>query len=308
METVPLPPEEQSRRTLARVFLAAGCALFVVAYFTGIADNAPGIASLFLGGVLFIWGLVYLVWKPGRGTSGQEVLYWAPRVLCIAFALFTSMFAADVFEGEGRNFLETAAALLMHLVPAFLILILLAVSWRWGWIGGVLFIVMAGLYVQSMTARPFLPLWVVLSMACPLVLTGALFLLNWRYRHVFRENSVEGTMPRWPIPLLVSFGVIAIPVLTFTLTPKGEPVTFSIDAPAAYQVYVTGSFNNWNPHQFRLIKQPHGQWRITIPLPPGRYEYKFVVDTVWIHDMNNPNKVELQPPLHGYNSVITVGK
>jgi len=308
METLQTPSEEQGRRKLACVFLVIACAFFVATYFIGLSDNLPGITCLFLGGILLIWGVIYLVWKPGRGTSGQEVLYWAPRVLCIACALFISLFAADVFDGEGRNVLETSIALVMHLIPAFLVLILLAVSWRRELIGGILLLVLAVVYVLSMRGRPFIPLSVTLALASPLVLTGALFLLNWRYRHVLRENSVGGWTPRWFIPSLVAFGLVATPLLTYTLTPKGESVTFSIDAPAAHEVYVTGSFNNWNPHQFPLVRQPHGQWRITIPLPPGRHEYKFVVDTVWTHDVNNPDKVELQPPLTGYNSVMIVGR
>jgi hypothetical protein len=308
MDTLQASPERRNRRKLSSVFLAIGFILLGAAHFIGTNDNLPGIAALFFGGLFAIWGIIYLLWKPGNSTIGQELLYWAPRVLCISYALFTSAFAADVFEGEGGNPLETAVALLMHLVPAFLVLLLLVISWRWEWIGGTLLILVAVLYVLSMRARPFIPLSVSLTMASPLVLTGALFLLNWRYKRVFKEISIGGMMPRWVIPLLVAIGLVVIPFLTFTLESKGEPVTFNIDAPTAQHVFLAGSFNNWNPSAIPMIKQPQGRWTVTVPLPPGHHEYKFIVDTMWVHDVNNPNKVELKPPLQGYNSVVDVGK
>jgi hypothetical protein len=45
------------------------------------------------------------------------------------FAVFISMFELDVF-GAGYGFLNTIIALLMHLIPTVIILIVLAVSWR----------------------------------------------------------------------------------------------------------------------------------------------------------------------------------
>jgi len=44
-------------------------------------------------------------------TTTKRVLFWAPRVLGILFALFLSLFALDVFS-EGYSFGETMLALL----------------------------------------------------------------------------------------------------------------------------------------------------------------------------------------------------
>ncbi len=63
-------------------------------------------------------------------TTSKRALFWIPRALCLVFAAFISIFALDVF-GEGLRGWQTALALLMHLIPTFLILIVLAVSWRW---------------------------------------------------------------------------------------------------------------------------------------------------------------------------------
>jgi hypothetical protein len=74
--------------------------------------------------------------------SARRVLFWAPRVLCVLFALFASMFAFDVFS-ESRGFWPTVGGLLIHLVPTCILVIVLLVAWRWEWVGAVLFTALA---------------------------------------------------------------------------------------------------------------------------------------------------------------------
>ncbi len=52
------------------------------------------------------------------------------------------------------------------------------------------------------------------------------------------------------------------------------------------QVYVAGSFNNWNPVGTAMQKVDAG-WIAAIPLPAGKYFYKFIVDGNWMTDPNN---------------------
>ena len=120
--------------------------------------------------------------------SVQRLLYWTPRVLCILFAAFISIFAADVF-GEGRGFWQTALGLLIHLIPTFLLTAVLIVSWRREWIGGILFILSGALYIVWAWNKPFGVWSTFLLIAGPPVLTGVLFLLNWRYRAELRPGS-----------------------------------------------------------------------------------------------------------------------
>ena len=118
----------------------------------------------------------------------RRVLYWTPRVLCIVFAAFISIFALDVF-GEARGFWPTALALLMHLIPTFVLLAVLVASWRREWIGGTLFVVLGVLYVLWAWNKPFARWYVLLAMAGPPVLAGALFWLNWRFRAQLRPGA-----------------------------------------------------------------------------------------------------------------------
>lgn len=63
---------------------------------------------------------------------------------------------------------------------------------------------------------------------------------------------------------------------------KTKPVQFSCNAPKAKAVFVAGSFNDWKADAVPLHPDlPNGTWTGTVPLPPGRHEYKFVVDGQW---------------------------
>ena len=116
-------------------------------------------------------------------TTSKRALFWMPRILCLMFAAFISLFALDVFQ-EGLGVWRTALALLMHLIPTFLILIVLAISWRWEWVGAVLFTALALLYLVTSWGRLHWSAYAVIS--GPLCLLGVLFLVNWIWRAELR--------------------------------------------------------------------------------------------------------------------------
>ena len=118
------------------------------------------------------WAFVSPRERPMR-QSPTTALFWAPRVLCILFAVFLSMFALDVFS-EGYGIGETILALLLHLIPVLLVAIALMIAWRWAAVGAFTFIAIALLYVVSSRGES----WIV---SVPLFLVGVLFLLDWRY-------------------------------------------------------------------------------------------------------------------------------
>jgi hypothetical protein len=89
--------------------------------------------------------------------AARRTLYWTPRVLCIAFAAFTAIFALDVFQER---------------VPAWQVAVALGF-----------------LYLLWARNKPFFGWDVVLLIAAPLFLVGVLFLLNWRYRAQLRPGS-----------------------------------------------------------------------------------------------------------------------
>ncbi len=69
-----------------------------------------------------------------------------------------------------------------------------------------------------------------------------------------------------------------------------EGVRFSYYAPSATNISIVGSFNRWSPGHDRLTgPDKRGIWSIILPLPPGHYEYRFVVNnTGWVLDPSAP--------------------
>ena len=84
-------------------------------------------------------------------------------------------------------------------------------------------------------------------------------------------------------------------------------IRFSIHHPKAKKVMIAGDFNGWSPVADPLLDRGGtGLWSIVLPLPPGRYEYKFVVDgEKWIPDPGNPEREK--DGFGGYNSVVVIG-
>jgi len=62
-------------------------------------------------------------------------------------------------------------------------------------------------------------------------------------------------------------------------------VVFVLNSREAGAVYLCGDFNDWLPDKLPMIRHgDHRLWEKRLLLPPGRYEYKFIVDGVWTHN------------------------
>jgi hypothetical protein len=74
------------------------------------------------------------------------------------------------------------------------------------------------------------------------------------------------------------------------LTPDGVVFNFKPERKPA-KIFLAGNFNSWKPSDPKyLLKNdgPDGLWSITVKLPPGTYQYKFVADGQWIKDPSSP--------------------
>ena len=79
-------------------------------------------------------------------------------------------------------------------------------------------------------------------------------------------------------------------------------VNFLLHAPGAREVYVAGSFNDWDPTARPLKRGKDDEWRTWMNLAPGTHEYQFVVDGEWRED---PSCSERRPSPYGsHNSVV----
>lgn len=64
-------------------------------------------------------------------------------------------------------------------------------------------------------------------------------------------------------------------------------ITFKYRNPDAQKVELTGVFNAWQSIAMTK-KGKKDVWTVTRQLLPGKYDYKFIVDNIWIKDPANP--------------------
>lgn len=82
-------------------------------------------------------------------------------------------------------------------------------------------------------------------------------------------------------------------------------VTFSIKAAVGSQVFLAGSFNDWNAESIPMKDSAGtGHFKCIKLLAPGRYEYKFVINGLWDIDAENP--LFVANDMGSMNSVIEV--
>jgi 1,4-alpha-glucan branching enzyme len=84
-----------------------------------------------------------------------------------------------------------------------------------------------------------------------------------------------------------------------------DGVHFYFHAPNAKSVAISGSFNQWDQGRDHLTgPDKKGLWTITLPLSPGRVEYRFVInDHEWVLDPAAPS---IDDGLDGKNSFVIV--
>ena len=94
---------------------------------------------------------------------------------------YSAKYKKEVFFGAvqiRKNYVS------FHLMPVYIVVIVLIVAWRWEWVGAVLFTLLAAFYVVQAWGRFHWSAYAVIS--GPLVLLGVLFLFNWIYRAQLR--------------------------------------------------------------------------------------------------------------------------
>jgi chromosome partitioning protein len=78
------------------------------------------------------------------------------------------------------------------------------------------------------------------------------------------------------------------PEPTFGVKQLGDQVLFAARFENARKVLIAGDFNNWSPMASPMVNgDAPGLWVTKLPLYPGRYRYRFIVDGRWTTDPNN---------------------
>ena len=117
-------------------------------------------------------------------TTKEKIILWLPRLLCIGAILFVSMFALDAFE-PGMPFGQQILNFTMHLIPSFVLLLLLWIAWKKPYLGGILFAV-AGIvmspFVYTLNYNRNHSFWIsssiILMITVPFIVIGLLFIMS----------------------------------------------------------------------------------------------------------------------------------
>ena len=84
-----------------------------------------------------------------------------------------------------------------------------------------------------------------------------------------------------------------------------EGTVFVLRAEGAHNVRLAGDFNGWNPDRTPMRMVRKSTYQVQLPLPPGCYQYRYVIDGRWEKD---PANQKVAPnPFGEVNSVVEVG-
>jgi len=90
----------------------------------------------------------------------------------------------------------------------------------------------------------------------------------------------------------------------YGVSQTGDGVQFAAHAPGAREVLLAGDFNDWSPQSTPMTRRDSDNFETLVPLEPGRYRYRLVVDGRWQQDPCN-EAVEVNP--YGeLNSIVEV--
>ena len=104
-----------------------------------------------------------------------KMLFWIPRILAIVAILFMMMFSLDCFESGITR--EILLCFVMHNIPAFIIVAILVIAWKWELIGSILFV--AAFLAGCIFFKAFTGNWGALIIMLPFLITGALFFVHY---------------------------------------------------------------------------------------------------------------------------------
>ena len=125
--------------------------------------------------------------------KSEGLFYWLPRSLSIIAIIIVTAFSFDVFQ-SGESVAGQLEDLVIHLVPSYLLTVILVVAWKWEYTGGIIFLVIGlvsspyvfyGNYSNNHSVTS--SLITILLVTVPFIIIGALFLVSY-YK---RKKSIQ---------------------------------------------------------------------------------------------------------------------
>jgi hypothetical protein len=118
----------------------------------------------------------------------HSALYWTPRLLSLAFVGFLMLFSLDVIT-PGASLRDIMVGMLMHNIPALILLVFVLIAWKYEIVGTIVFILTGllyiGLNIYNGVPMPMAISWS-LIFSGPAFLIAYLYYQNWQYK---RRNA-----------------------------------------------------------------------------------------------------------------------
>lgn len=129
-------------------------------------------------------------------TFNQRLIFLLPRIICILAIAFISIFAFDAFDPD-LTIWKQIQGFAMHLIPSFVLLLILLIAWKWELIGGIIFLLIGlGLspviyfHNYRMNGSVWMSLGVISMITLPFILVGVLFILgHWNKKKQAKAND-----------------------------------------------------------------------------------------------------------------------
>lgn len=125
-----------------------------------------------------------------------RIIYWTPRIICILAILFISIFALDAFD-PNLSIWKQLQDFAMHMIPSFVLLLILLTAWKWELVGGIIFLAIGLVFTPiiymhnyNMNGSVWISLGVIMTITFPFILVGILFILGHRHKKV-RASKID---------------------------------------------------------------------------------------------------------------------
>ena len=126
----------------------------------------------------------------------MKLLPLLPRILSILAIGFISLFALDSFEHGTLG--EQILAFLLHMIPSFVLTIILAIAWKWELIGGILYILLGivlspfiFMHNYRMNHSIWISVEVIVLITFPFILSGCLLV----WSHFMKRKASTSINP-----------------------------------------------------------------------------------------------------------------
>jgi hypothetical protein len=135
------------------------------------------------------------------------------------------------------------------------------------------------------------------------------------YRWAVSPKSITFIPLRWAAVAIILVGIFITTSLLLKQrdfqniqTPSLFAVTFRLKLPEAHSVSVIGTFNAWRTEGYAMrLNEDQKTWSLEVWLPPGRYEYAYLVDSQKV--ITDPGALFFQSDGFGnQNSVLILGR